>query len=139
MIPHEDHIWELADEIDATVRWTRARKFRRRADGSHHGTAAGWAREIVLGWQASGEDAYWTALHELGHIALGHRGLPETPEGTAGEADAWAWALARTRMSPTPGMYFRIKQALSNYVAARGEHPRVEEVLTALWRSVEIR
>jgi hypothetical protein len=125
MILHEDHIWELADEIGATVRWTRDRRFARRSDGSHHGSATGALNEITLGWQASGEDAYWVALHELGHIALGHVGLPDTPEGTCGEADAWLWALEHARVAPTPSVARRMDESIQTYVDKRGWHPMV--------------
>lgn len=130
-IHHEWHIWELADEHDVQVVWSRKRKHRERVNGSWGGTAHSHDRWIELHWQSEGEDPYWVALHEIAHVALDHCGLPETPEGTAGEAEAWAWALERAIAPPSLEQITRIRQRLANYSRDRGEHPRVGEVLAA--------
>lgn len=128
---NQDHIWELCGQHDITVRWHRGRAFSEAPDGSYYGQAKG-TREIVLGWQAEGEDPYWVALHEIAHIVLPeHLGLPHDPTGTAKEANCWMWALEQARTPPSLDQVSRMLMNLKSYVRSWGFHPRVDEVLEA--------
>lgn len=127
MIWYEDHIWELCDEHEITVRWHRGREFRRRHNGTFKGQARS-TREITLGWHAEGEDAYFVALHEIAHIVLDHLGLPGSPDGTAAEAECWAWALDTARCAPSARQAERVLASLMTYSDDWGYHPHVHEV-----------
>lgn len=57
-------------------------------------------------------EAYLVALHELGHLAIGHKG--RTLER---EAAAWRWALSQTREEPGPHEWLHLYLALGSYKA----------------------
>ena len=130
MIPHQDHIWDLCHEHEITVRWSRARSYSQRSDGTWRGTARG-VREIIISWQATGEDAYWVALHEIAHLVLDNMGLPQDERGTKAEAECWEWALAVARITPSLSQVSRISTRLAGYAADWGDHPHRERVVDA--------
>lgn len=77
-----------------------------------------WSTTLYLP-EIDGVDAYWIALHELGHA---HQPpcdwLTYEENLLADEADAWQWALAHSLVPPTPRMWAQVYGGLS---AHRGQ------------------
>lgn len=91
------HVIELAAELGAHITWMPAADFGR-------ASASTLSKRADLP-EIEGDRAdfnYGVALHELGHIAHRHQNDPfdmlfGSPELTAREAEAWAWALDTAR------------------------------------------
>jgi hypothetical protein len=111
VVPLRAHIKELCAEQGI------ARSFSgRRGHGSaylHDDT-----REIRYS-QIHSRNEYFTALHEIGHILLGHRGGPshDPDERLQRERDAWDWALENARVKPTQAVRGMILRSLRSYGA----------------------
>jgi|SRR5215469_6480689 len=64
----------------------------------------------------SADEAYFVALHELGHSVLGHHGKTSTPETEiAAEIEAWEWALNHAQHQPEDDTLVLMQDALATY------------------------
>jgi hypothetical protein len=76
----------------------------------------GWRTKayiLIVGWNVDPELAYWVALHEAGHEALGHVSSDLTIDKyeeykVEHEADAWVWAFETSEFQPTPKVVNRL-------------------------------
>lgn len=78
------HVLELAAELGVRVHECAALHA---SVDSGHGPCAHVAQRVVDTSPVFDLCSYWTALHELGHVAW------RTPGGLLSEARAWSWAL----------------------------------------------
>lgn len=123
----KNHVEQLAREINAKVYYTAV------DDGGINGPRSyTQTRELyVQPWSKLNTRtlqvaAYWTALHELGHIACQSKGIdaisamfglwPSWMVET--EAEAWAWALDHSAFRPGKIVKTAMEFALASYVQA---------------------
>ena len=59
--------------------------------------------------------AYYTALHELGHIACKHRHSDNPARIIAKEVEAWEWAIDHAKQPPTEAIIQHIGRCLDSY------------------------
>lgn len=100
-----EHVDELAAEMGVLVRREKPRDARKKA-------YLGGRPRILIGGVNSDVD-YFTALHELGHHAIGDYGPDRLLEE---EADAWKWAINHARWEPSAVVKRMIGTKLKSYV-----------------------
>jgi hypothetical protein len=104
----ERHVRQLAayGEVDVEISMTRrARAFRA-------SPSRGRRAKIVVA-PIRGQVSYFVALHELGHLlSPGNRSLRQLER----EADAWRFALAHSRVEPTPATARSLSRSLQSYL-----------------------
>ena len=84
--------------------------------------------------------AYFSALHEVGHVVLGHVRLKDdngTPKVIDQETEAWEWALAHAKFKPTRDVCKAISNFIGSYLAAQETTPRPDHPVWALKNVVE--
>lgn len=102
------HVDELAAELGCTLRRGVPKRDRR-------GAKAYQGANIVRTYGVNTDQDYLTALHELGHIAIGDYGPARRLEE---EADAWSWALEKARWPVNGAVKRHIGECLSSYIGA---------------------
>lgn len=111
----EKHLRELADSLGVKLRLLRG-----------GGAISSWAAAdmaVVRGWNPRDQRAYFTGLHELGHVALGHsrnlRAYHLNPVDA--EAAAWRWAFDNALEAPGPAFHkWNREEAFGTYVRNLG-------------------
>ena len=122
------HVDELAAELGCTLRRGVPKRDRR-------GAKAYQGANIVRTYGVNTDQDYLTALHELGHIALGDYGEARRLEE---EADAWLWGLERARWPVNGAVKRFIGECLASYLdAPEARASRRPPDGHAFWRMVE--
>jgi hypothetical protein len=129
-------------QLDLPIRWPKERTVRRRRkeDVEHlrahvaelcteHAITKAFSRQRGYGRallydelreihypQIYSRKDYFVALHEIGHVVLGHRG-PDHRDILQKERDAWDWALENARVKPTQAVRGMILRSLRSYGA----------------------
>jgi hypothetical protein len=124
------HIDELCDEhgIELVGSSSRGRAIRER----------GGRRSISIP-EVRGQVSYLVALHEIGHLVGAGRSAPRLEA----EANAWLFALQRSRVEPTAATRRSIESRLRSYLdwARRCQHrkhpPRIPERSHPFWALLE--
>jgi hypothetical protein len=62
-----------------------------------------------------GQRQYFTALHEIGHVVLGHHPGRWRRPRVEQEGEAWLWALDQAIIFPSPGTAADIMDAIDSY------------------------
>jgi len=73
-------------------------------------------------------ESYFIALHELGHIILGHHTNNEDP--VENEIEAWEWALSHTQHEADDDILLLIQNCLATYCDGREAEERPESLLS---------
>lgn len=114
-----DHVNALARDLGATIVWDAGRGMSR--EGPYTEIAA---KVVHLNPVGSEPREYWTALHELGHVADNPRAtiwdqMFDTPVIRDAEARAWLWALDNALRPPDAAARGLIAFAMSSYLIGR--------------------
>lgn len=129
--PRTNHVLELAKELNVEpLLFEEAYYYDEEYEwpiGTLHGKlSAGSAlpgRIIVTCWKESCQDAYFTALHELGHCYHGHNtfgGVELYNEDLLlGEAQAWIYAFETSLEKPTKEVAEGIMESWVLYMVCR--------------------
>jgi hypothetical protein len=83
--------------------------------------ATGEKRFYIDAQEAGDHDMeYFVGLHELGHLALNHRGRARVGLSAAfvEEASAWKWALSHSRRRPSNKVYENILSTFFEHLEA---------------------
>jgi hypothetical protein len=106
-----EHVAELLDTHRITAVYLGQGETGGRADLKHRG---------VLIPQTTKVRSYFTALHEIGHIALG---FDSSKALAPQEAATWKWAIAEAIEEPTSGLQRMIFQRIWHYLLVDVRRP----------------
>ena len=89
------------------------------------------------------ELAYWTSLHEIGHVKTWNE-YPETSEDImfntpvqrACEAAAWEWALDHARIKPSKAVWAYIESTFGSYISWRYDDAEELPITRRIWGTV---
>lgn len=123
MSRREAHLRALAEQLGAELTLTKDPHpcFN---DGWPYGQA--WSNSFAQVWLWDGRSpaAYFTGLHELGHLAHRHHTdytRDYTERRVEAEAEAWDWAFENAQEAPSTSAIEYAREALCTYVRDFGK------------------